>query len=95
MAIRSHTQRLQQLREREAQLAARRRQLEAVIAKDAEKRALRGAIVVGKAVLEAMRANPTAAVVLPQRLLPFVNERDRALAKEAFDVSTPYVETSA
>jgi hypothetical protein len=89
MASRSNANRLQRLREQEQQLAARRRALEAVMAKAAGKRVLRGSIVIGRAVQAAMQSNAALAAVLPQRLLPFISEADRACAVELFNASIP------
>jgi hypothetical protein len=76
--------RLEKMRERERQLVARRKALEARIRDERSRRSGRQLRAIGSALLGWMRADDMARKALPVRLGRFINENDRALVEAAF-----------
>jgi hypothetical protein len=76
---------LEQLRERERKLLARRRSLEARIAHVTKQRELRGRHALGSAVVRWAAENEAVRAVLPAKLRPFVNDADWPIVELALN----------
>lgn len=72
----STSDQLSRLRDRERQLVARRRELEAKITREEKRLAWHQQAAVGAAVLRWTAANAAVRAVLPSKLRPFVVDRD-------------------